>query len=122
MLHTLVQTQPRPGTAKLPSVTRALRRAFALIHDLGVAHKAISAVTLLPDLRAEVVASGTRTGAALNSHAVAGSHNGGEHTVADIVGVASLVAVVGDRGIDRHRDVCVGLEDGHAVGAAAELC
>src|SRR5690242_2460033 len=121
MLHTLVQTQPRPSTAELVSVTRTFRGALALIHDLGIACKATSTVTLFSVLRTEVVASATCTRTTLDCHAVAGSNNGGEYAIADIICIATLVAIVGDCRIFGDHDIYVGLENCHTVGSTAEL-
>lgn len=121
MFHTLVQTQPRPSTAELVSVTRTFRGALALIHDLGIACKTASTITLFSVLRTKVVASATCTRTTLDCHAVAGSNSGGEYAISDVICIAALVAIVGDCGILGDHDVCVGLENCHTVGSTAEL-
>ena len=121
MLHTLVQAQSGPRATEFLAITCTLCRALLLIHDLCVSHEAIATVTLSAILGTEVVAASTRTGAAFNSHAVVTIDRGGEHSVGDMVGVAALVTIVGDGRVDRNRDVCIRLEDRHAVGAAAGL-
>jgi hypothetical protein len=121
MIHTLIQTQPRPRATELTSIPPTLHRTLPLIHDLGIAHKPIPTVALPPVLRAKVMPALARARAALHRHGITRRDRGGKDAAVRAVRVAALVAVPPNSGVAGDGDGGVVAEHGHAVCGAAGL-
>lgn len=121
MLHTLIQTQPRPRPTELPPIPLTLHRTLPLIYDLRIAHETIPAVALPSILRPEIMPSLTRARAALDCHGIARGDCGGEDARVRAVCVAPLVAITRHRRVPGDGDVGVILEHGDAIRTPTRL-